>query len=110
MEIPEVEVDEAYKGNTLYYRLRSRIAMSFLGTSLYGTRDYREALRDSLKSCHLMDSIVYVSADSWNPQGWHDKRDIYTDDHFHLNLRGYEILDSALAVEIVKDYRVRKRQ
>jgi hypothetical protein len=57
-----------------------------------------------------MDSIVYIPAASWNPDGWHDKRDIYTDDHFHLNLAGYEILDSTFAVEIVKDYRLRKKQ
>lgn len=110
MEIPNVEVDEAFWGNTISYRLRSRIAMGILKTGLYGTHDYRHALRDSLTAHHLMDSIVYIPAASWNPDGWHDKREIYTDDHFHLNLAGYEILDSTFAVEIVKDYRLRKKQ
>ena len=110
MEIPEVEVDEAYGGNTLYYQLRSRIVMRMMETNLYGTHDYRQALKDSLTVHHLMDSIVYIPATSWNPNGWLDKRDIYTDDHFHLNLKGYEFLDSTFAVEIVKDYRLRKQQ
>ena len=110
MEIPDVEVNEAFEGNTFYYRLRSRIAMSYLNTSLYGTNDYRQALKDSLVAHHLMDSIVYIPAASWNPDGWRDKRDIYTDDHFHLNLAGYEILDSTFAAEIVKDYRLRKKR
>ncbi len=110
MEIPEVEVDEAYEGNTLYYQLRSRIVMRMMETNLYGTHDYRQALKDSLTVHHLMDSIVYIPATSWNPNGWLDKRDIYTDDHFHLNLKGYEFLDSTFAVEIVKDYRLRKQQ
>ena len=110
MEIPEVEVDEAYEGNTLYYQLRSRIVMRMMETNLYGTHDYRQALKDSLTVHHLMDSIVYIPATSWNPNGWLDKRDIYTDDHFHLNLKGYELLDSTFAVEIVKDYRLRKQQ
>ena len=109
MEIPEVEVDEAFTGNTLYYQLRSRIAMSFFDTNLYGTRDYRQALIDTLKTYHLMDSIIYIPAASWNPDGWRDKRDIYTDDHFHLNLKGYEILDSCFAKMIVDDYRLRRK-
>ena len=110
MEIPDVEVNEAYEGNTLYYQIRSWLVMRFLGTELYGTADYRLALRDSLKAHYLMDSIVYVSAASWNPDGWRDKRDIYTNDHFHLNLAGYALLDSVFAAEIVKDYRLRKKQ
>lgn len=110
MEIPEVEVDEAFGGNTLYYQLRSRLVMRMLKTSLYGTHDYRQALKDSLTIHHLMDSIVYIPAASWNPEGWRDKRNIYTDDHFHLNLAGYELLDSTFAAEIVRDYRLRKRR
>ena len=69
MEIPEVEVDEAYGGNTLYYQLRSRIVMRMMETNLYGTHDYRQALKDSLTVHHLMDSIVYIPATSWNPNG-----------------------------------------
>ena len=109
MEIPEVEVDEAFRGNTLYYQLRSRIAMSYFETNLYGTHDYRQALIDTLNTYHLMDSIIYIPASSWNPDGWRDKRDIYTDDHFHLNLKGYEILDSCFAKMIVDDYRLRRK-
>lgn len=108
MEIPDVEVDEYYKGNTLYYQLRAWIAMRVLKTGLYGTSDYRVALRDSLAAHHLMDSIVYVPAAAWNPEGWKDKRNIYTDDHFHLNLAGYEILDSTFTVEIIKDCRTQR--
>jgi len=110
MEIPEVEVDEAYEGNTLYYQLRSRIVMRMMETNLYGTHDYRQALKDSLTARYLMDSVLYIPAASWNPEGWHDKRNIYADDHFHLNLNGYELLDSTFAAEIVKDYRLRKQQ
>ena len=109
MEIPDVDVDEAYIGNTLYYQLKAKICMNLLKTQLYGVNDYRQALKDSLELHHLMDSIIYVPAASWNPEGWRDKRDIYTDDHFHLNLLGYKILDSTFAAEIVKDYLKRKQ-
>lgn len=108
-EIPDVEVDEAFIGNTLYYRLKARICMSILKTELYGVDDYRRVLKDSLMSTHLMDSVIYISAASWNPEGWKDKRKIYTDDNFHLNLPGYALLDSTYAAEIVKDYRKRKK-
>jgi Predicted acyltransferases len=110
MEIPNVEVDEALIGNSFYFRLKSRICMSLLNTELYGAGDYRNTLKDSLLSTHLMDSVVYVSASSWNPDGWRDKRDLYTDDHLHLNLLGYAVLDSAFAAEIVKDYSQRGKR
>ncbi len=58
--------------------------------------------------CIQMDSVIYIPAASWNPDGWKDKRNIYTDDHFHLNLPGYALLDSAFAANIIKDYRQRK--
>jgi len=105
LEVPDVEIDEAFDGNTLYYRLKARICMALLHTELRGVGDYRQTLKDSLESSHLMDSVVYVSAASWNPEGWKDKRKIYTDDNFHLNLPGYALLDSTLAAAIVQDYR-----
>ena len=83
--------------------------MSLLKTGLYGVESYRKALKDSLFSTHIMDSVVYIPAVSWNPGGWEDKRDIYIDDRLHLNLLGYKILDSTFAAEIVKDYRLRKK-
>lgn len=110
LEIPNVEVDEALTGNTFYFRLKSRICMSLLNTELYGVEDYRNTLKDSLLSTHLMDSVVYVSASSWNPDGWKDKRNIYTDDHLHPNLLGFAILDSTFAAEIVKDYLQKDRK
>ena len=109
IEVPEVEIDEAFDGNTLYYRLRSQICMYYLQTGLRGTKDYREALKETLVSQNLMDSVLYIPYKSWNPDGWRDKRDIYVDDHFHLNLPGYAIFDSCLATEIAKDYKERRR-
>ena len=109
MEIPDVEVDEAYDGNSLYYRLRARICMALLHTEMRGANSYREILKDSLISTRLIDSVVYVSAASWNPDGWRDKRNIYTDDNLHLNLAGYALLDSTFAADIVRDYRKREK-
>lgn len=109
MEIPDVEVDESHDGNSLYFRLKNRICMALLKTELYGVEDYRRTLKDSLVSTHLMDSVIYIPAASWNPDGWKDKRNIYTDDRLHLNLSGFALLDSTFAAEIVKDYRKRKQ-
>lgn len=107
MEIPDVEIDECFYANTLYNRLKGKICMSLLDTGLYGVESYRKSLNDSLRSTHLMDSVIYISAASWNPDGWKDKRGIYIDDRLHLNLLGYKLLDSTFAAEIVKDYRLR---
>lgn len=109
IEVPDVEVDKAFYGNTLYYRLRSQICMYYLQTGLRGTKDYRQALKEALVSRNLMDSVLYIPYKSWNPDGWRDKRDIYVDDHFHLNLPGYAIFDSCLVTEIAIDYKKCRR-
>lgn len=107
LEIPDVSIDDAYDGNSLYYKIRARLMMGLLATDLRGVNGYRRPLKDSLIAHHLMDSIIYISSASWNPDGYRDKRNIYTDDGFHLTLPGYALLDSAFASEIVKDYRAR---
>lgn len=107
LEIPDVSIDDAYDENSLYYKIRARLMMSLLATDLRGVDGYRRPLKDSLIAHHLMDSIIYISSASWNPDGYRDKRNIYTDDGFHLTLLGYALLDSAFASEIVKDYRTR---
>ena len=107
VEIPDVEVDDAYYDNTLYYRLRYRVCMYMLNTSLLGTEDYRRAFRETLQSEHLMDSVLYIPYHYWNPEGWKDSRDLYTDDHLHLNLQGYEVYDSCLVYEIAKDWKLK---
>lgn len=107
LEIPDVSIDDAYDGNSLYYKIRARLMMGLLATDLRGVNGYRRPLKDSLIAHHLMDSIIYISSASWNPDGYRDKRNIYTDDGFHLTLPGYALLDSTFASEIVKDYRAR---
>ena len=107
IELPDVEVDAAFDFKGMRFRLRSLFFMYYMRTSLHGTSDYRQALKDAMQSHQLMDSVVYVSYKQWNPGGWHDKPGLYVDDNYHLNLNGYAVLDSCLATEIVRDWRSR---
>jgi hypothetical protein len=53
----------------------------------------------------MQSSIIYISADSWNAAGYQDKRGLYLSDEIHLNAKGYAVLDSCIASEILKDIR-----
>lgn len=41
MEIPDVSIDDAYDGNSLYYKIRAKMMMSLLKTELRGVEGYR---------------------------------------------------------------------
>jgi hypothetical protein len=58
-----------------------------------------------LNNTRLKDSILYVPVNHWNAKGLNGNPSIFLDDKFHLNLNGYQVLDSCLATDIINDYR-----
>ena len=86
-------------------RIGYKLASWYNHVQLDDVTEYRERLKNELESRGLMDSVVYISNAAWNPDGYLDKRDIYTEDGTHLNLNGYDILDSCYADMISKDYK-----
>ena len=48
--------------------------------------------------------IIFIPSTEWNPKGFKDSRNLYLEDHIHLNNRGYYLLDSCIATHISHDY------
>jgi len=84
----------------LGYKVNALLSMS----DLDNVDAYRDGLEQMLTSTGLMDSVVYIGTKEWNPDGYKDKRGIYLDDGTHLNLAGYDVLDSCYVEAILKDY------
>lgn len=103
MEIPLVNFKYPYtmmrKRDKLYYWTTSAV----MGTLWNKGADYHHSLKEMLDNNHLNDSILYISARQWNPQGSLDTT-MFLEDHLHLNLAGYHKLDSCIATEIIRDY------
>ena len=64
-------------------------------------------MRKKLVDADLFRRVLYVGRETWNPIGYMDPRDLYLDDAVHLNQKGYQVLDSCLASQILEDYKIK---
>lgn len=103
MEIPTVNFKEPYHRIRFRERWFYRIRSVMTGTFNNEGTDYQKALTDMLASYQLKDSVLYITAKQWNPKGCLDET-MFLEDHLHLNLGGYQKLDSCIATEIINDY------
>ena len=104
MEIPMVDAASAIDYKTFFKREAYHLKAFVMGTRGNQIPQYRQALKDMLQDTGLKDSVLYISANKWNSQGWRDTT-IFLRDHIHLNINGYHRLDSCIASEILKDWR-----
>ena len=104
MQIPMVDAASAIDYKPFLKRSPYHIRAFILGTENYTIYDYREAQAKMLKETKLIDSVLFIPADKWDKKGGWDA-DIYTYDRIHPNMRGYHVLDSCLASEILKDWK-----
>ena len=56
----------------------------------------------SVYRTELMDSVLYVLKDRWNPKGYIENT-IYLNDGIHLNSDGYQRFDSCIVSLVRKD-------
>lgn len=102
MEIPIVNFSEPMQRKIFRERWFYKIRSLFMGTYNNKGEDYHDALKQMLKNTKLQDSVMYISAKQWNPMNCTDTN-IYLVDRLHLNLNGYQKLDSCIITEIIKD-------
>lgn len=103
LEMPEVNYCAIAGREPWPMRLHHILSSLMTGSELYGFGSYKAALIQAIKKADMQSRIIYISADSWNAAGYQDKRGLYLSDEIHLNAKGYEVLDSCIASEILKD-------
>lgn len=108
MQIPMVDAASAIDYKPFLKRSPYHIRAFILGTEYNTIPDYREAQMKMLKETGLIDSVLFIPAARWDTIGGWDDR-IYTYDRVHLNMRGYHVLDSCLASEVLKDWKKRQK-
>lgn len=107
MEIPLVDFTEAVNRKRLREQLFYKIRSIVMGTINNEGTDYQKALKQMLSDYKLQDSVLYISAKQWNPEGAVDTT-IFLTDQVHLNFNGYHKLDSCITTEVINDYRKRR--
>jgi len=103
LEMPEVNYRAIASREPWTMRMRHLLSSLVTDSELDGFVSYKTALMSAIRMAGLQSCIVYVSANSWNTDGFRDVRNLYLSDETHLNARGYEVLDSCISSEILKD-------
>ena len=104
IEMPDLDLVTADGGISLKIWVKS----FWLDTKPYNVSEYRQALQQYLQESKMIDSIIYVGCELWNPNGFHNTM-LYQDDRIHLNAKGYGRLDSCLLSVIINDNQDRKK-
>lgn len=107
MEMPDVDFKRSIENRKFYEQLAFRMLSWVTKVNYNSAPDYRQAMRKMLQEQGLTDSVLFIPVDHWNPGGYTARPDIYLDDHFHLNLDGYHVIDSCMATDIIRDYQQR---
>lgn len=106
LEMPEVNYRAIAGREPWTMRMRHVLSSIITGAELYGFESYKTAFVNAIKNAGLQNCIVYIPADSWNPEGYRDPRELYLPDETHLNAKGYEVLDSCITSELLNDMRI----
>jgi peptidoglycan/LPS O-acetylase OafA/YrhL/lysophospholipase L1-like esterase len=95
IEIPDVDLKNAYLKKPFKDCVCDACRALITASGMYDVSGYRKDLYNYLNEQNLLDSILYVSKDLWNPKGYRDET-LYLKDKIHLNQKGYQKLDSCI--------------
>jgi len=103
LEIPNVNLWHLYGGKPFKDLVVDFVRSTMTGCKMYQYAGYRDALYRMLVNEKLMDKVVYVSMKDWNDVSPDINKILFMSDQIHLNRRGYEKLDSSMAIAIAND-------
>lgn len=100
-EIPNYNIIKAYNRQTTTKKLLRRLSMLINGTKMDSKQEFWKALDELIQKKEYQDKISIIRYKSWNNNYKNDLKNYYNDDQMHLNEKGYSILDSVIANEII---------
>ena len=100
-EIPDYNIQRVYERQLVKKKILRRISMSVNGTDLDCKQQFRDALDELIQTKGYQEKISIIRYDSWNKCYKNDIKELYIEDQMHLNEKGYSVLDSVIANEII---------
>lgn len=104
IEIPNVNIWTLYREKPIKDLIGDYLKSKMTRCDMYNYHEYREALLSMLVKEDLMKDVVFIPMEDWNGVGEAINERLFLSDQIHLNHRGYELLDSCIAVKIAEDY------
>lgn len=105
IEIPDYDILNVYERECTYDQTIRNLSMLINRTTIDCKQEHREALNELIKDNKYENEVSIIRYKSWNGNYYNDIKDLYIEDHLHLNEKGYEVLDSAITKEIIKHIR-----
>ncbi len=101
MEIPDYDIQKAYKWQTADKKALRRLSMFINNTPLDCKQLFRDALDELIQEKGYADKVSTIRYQSWNNEYLNDLNTLYLRDGMHLNEEGYAKLDSVIAHTII---------
>lgn len=101
LEIPSYDIHFSFQRRNRKVKLQYLVSMILTCSKMDCIQDYRNAYKDMIRKQKWEDTVITISVDEWNPDGYRDKRILYDEGLMHLNERGYLVLDSCIAQKVV---------
>ena len=101
MEIPLYDIWYTFRYMDFKTMLRSVRSMIWTLSPVNCIDDYSSALNELIVEQQWQNDIIIIRRQCWNPHGYNGQKDLYTNDRMHINLFGYHLLDSCIALEII---------
>ena len=100
LEIPDYDIRKAFEKQTLFRIIVRRISMFITGTPIDSKQQLRNSLNELIQEKDYTNRVCVIRYKTWNNNYVDDQRQIYQDDGMHLNEKGYDVLDSIIAIHL----------
>lgn len=102
LEIPDYDIISTYYRYRLCKKLFLRFSSWITDSPIDCKQLFRETLDDLIIEKGYMDNVSIIRYRSWNKDKANDWNSLYKEDRMHLNAKGYAVLDSAIAIDIIR--------
>ena len=101
LEIPDYDIQKAYNNQKANRKILRKLSMFVNNTPLECKQLFRHSFDALIDTKEYKNRICIIRYQSWNNDYNNDQQRLYKGDGMHLNDKGYQILDSTIANEIL---------
>lgn len=101
IEIPYYDIHSSFNRMDVITKIRAIRSMIWTGSFINCIDSYMLSYDEMLTKYNWQNKVITIRRNQWNPDGYNDTRLIYIDDRMHLNVNGYYLLDSCIAMSLI---------
>ena len=99
-EIPDYNIQKAFAKQTIFKLILRRISMFITETPIDSKQQLRNSLNELIIEKGYTNRVSVIRYKTWNKNYVDDQRQLYQNDGMHLNAKGYDVIDSIIAIHV----------